>query len=539
MDSKGKRSKARLKRLNASKHIEYEPVSFSFSTDDPSSASSSIRTRSLELNDPTRFRIEGSDGELDQVFCSMGLGIDDFSIPTAAWQASKIRSSSYLTPPSRLRWLDSSKVEKEIMPSQTSNTTFQERDRITTDEVTYSVPNMLSELTWNDIAARETNGIKGDRPPALKPPPSMILPVVENVTSTWDIFKGFAPTIESDWHCSHTVSHSDDEDVQTIVERTSEKAVESAEDRDLFTTSNDDDTSSSTTEPITISPSGRIKRNIKNWQKGTCLGSGSFGTVYEGIADDGFFFAVKEVSLLNQGDQGKQSIMQLEHEIDLLSQFEHENIVQYYGTDKDSSNLYIFLEFVTRGSLANLYKTYNLQDSQVSAYTRQILCGLKYLHDRNVMHRDIKCANILVDVNGFVKLADFGLAKATRLNDVKSSKGTPFWMAPEVVQPKKQGYGLTADIWSLGCTVLEMLTRKIPYSDLEWMQAIFRIGRGELPPIPDTLSKDARKFILDCLQVNPDDRPTAAQLLEHPFVKRSLHTPAGSPANYFASRRQI
>ncbi|KAK3002536.1 hypothetical protein RJ639_020933 [Escallonia herrerae] len=186
----------------------------------------------------------------------------------------------------------------------------------------------------------------------------------------------------------------------------------------------------------------------------------------------GFFFAMKEVSLLDQGDQGRQSIYQLEQEIALLSQFEHENIVQYFGTDKDDAKLYIFLELVTKGSLLSLYRKYTLRDSQVSAYTRQILHGLKYLHDRNVafeeasiyalrynpserlslyalldlhlqaagrflmyalheLNLDIKCANILVDANGSVKLADFGLAKATKLNDVKSCKGTAFWMAPE------------------------------------------------------------------------------------------------------------
>ncbi|XP_031251072.1 mitogen-activated protein kinase kinase kinase 1-like [Pistacia vera] len=102
---------------------------------------------------------------------------------------------------------------------------------------------------------------------------------------------------------------------------------------------------------------------------------------------DGFFFAVKEVSLLDQGNQGKQSILQLQQEISLLSWFEHENIVQYFGTDKDDKMLYIFLELVTKGSLANLYQKYNLRDSQVSAYTRQILSGLKYLHEQNVVHR--------------------------------------------------------------------------------------------------------------------------------------------------------
>ncbi|KAM7478913.1 hypothetical protein LguiA_027126 [Lonicera macranthoides] len=97
-------------------------------------------------------------------------------------------------------------------------------------------------------------------------------------------------------------------------------------------------------------------------------------------------------------------------------------------------------------------------------------------------------------------------------------------MAPEVVNRKSRGYGLAADIWSLGCTVLEMLTRQVPYSHLEGMQALFRIGRGEPPPIPNSLSKDAQDFILKCLQVNPDNRPTAVELLDHPFVRRTSLT---------------
>ncbi|GAY58412.1 hypothetical protein CUMW_186820, partial [Citrus unshiu] len=247
----------------------------------------------------------------------------------------------------------------------------------------------------------------------------------------------------------------------------------------------------------------------------------NFSHAFWFVCSDGFFFAVKEVSLQDQGAQGKQSILQLEQEISLLSQFEQDNIVQYLGTDKDENRLYIFLELVTKGSLANLYQKYHLSDSQVSSYTRQILNGLAYLHERNVVHRDIKCANILVDASG----------SATTMNDLKSCKGTPFWMAPEVVNSKNDGYGLTADIWSLGCTVLEMLTRRPPYSHLEGVQALFRIGKGELPSVPSSLSRDARDFILKCLQVNPNDRPTVTELMEHPFVKRPLQTSRCGQAN--------
>ncbi|KAL2343751.1 hypothetical protein Fmac_005036 [Flemingia macrophylla] len=308
-----------------------------------------------------------------------------------------------------------------------------------------------------------------------------------------------------------------------------------------FTTSHEDDSDAGGDHPSSVSISAAaaprkldipsdcwFRQTFSSWQKGDVLGNGSFGTVYEGFTDDGFFFAVKEVSLLDEGSQGKQSIFHLQQEISLLSKFEHENIVRYYGSDKDHSKLYIFLELMSKGSLASLYQKYRLNDSQVSAYTRQIINGLKYLHDHHVVHRDIKCSNILVDVHGAVKLADFGLAKATKFNDVKSSKGSPYWMAPEVVNLKNQGYGLAADIWSLGCTVLEMLTRQPPYSDLEGMQALFQIGRGAPPPIPEYLSKDSRDFILRCLQVNPNKRPTAAQLLDHPFLRKTFLSPLSS-----------
>ncbi|KAI6690846.1 hypothetical protein NL676_027674 [Syzygium grande] len=281
---------------------------------------------------------------------------------------------------------------------------------------------------------------------------------------------------------------------------------------------NDEDSSSTPTAPTDISPSGTYRRITTNLYKGQLLGRGSFGSVYEGMTDDGSFIAIKEVSLLDQGDLGRQIVLYLEQEIALLSQFEHENIVRFFGTAKDDSNLYIFLELMTKG---------------------QILSGLKYLHDRNVVHRDIKCANILVHANGIVKLADFGLAKVTTLNDVRSCKGTAFWMAPEVVNAKDPGYGLPADIWSLGCTVLEMLTRRVPYFPLEWMQALFRIGSGEPPPVPDSLSRDARDFILQCIRVKPDDRPTAAQLLHHPFVKRPVPTLSGSASPYHHLSREL
>ncbi|XP_062016570.1 mitogen-activated protein kinase kinase kinase 1-like [Rosa rugosa] len=363
-------------------------------------------------------------------------------------------------------------------------------------------------------------GIKGVRPPGLKPPPSMVrVPLIDNGCSTWDILRDFAP--EEERESSEMVRRR----FGSFSSSSSDEEVEEVEDVDF---------SSTTTEFSSISPCGgfspdwKPKLIVTSWEKGDLLGSGSFGSVYEGISDGGCFIAVKEVSLLDQGSLGRQRVFQLEQEIALLSQFEHENIVQYYGTQKDGSKLYIFLELVTKGSLQKLYQTYHLTDSHVSVYTRQILQGLKYLHDRKVIHRDIKCANLLVHANGSVKLADFGLAKTIKMKDIKSCQGTAYWMAPEVVNRKSQGYGLPADIWSLGCTVLEMLTGMVPYSNLEWMQALWKIGKGEPPPVPDSLSRRAQDFIRLCFQRKPDNRPTAAELLKHPFVKKPDNRPTAA-----------
>ncbi|KAL1290564.1 hypothetical protein HN51_059056 [Arachis hypogaea] len=619
---KARMSKPRLERRNAAKHFDYDAGSSSSSFDDYSTSSSSgggvsvLYTRSMEFYDHKSFRIEGVEGEFDRICQSLGLsGPEDFAIPAAAWEAMKVRSSSDILPRLKLRDLDEVKESEEIgmkegqfgdssqpkapNPVSVSDQCVQEiacRSCFTLggcvggddgvevgDNCEDSVPVWASDESVKDGGDRGNynttvtadsgrssgsgsgGGIKGFRPPMLKPAPGSRVSVVDNASFTWDLLRDFAPQGEgkenfvefSDSDDDHRGLHGELENREKEEEEEEggrggdgkkeeeENALRFAEivaeltGSCSFTTSNGDDSSSTTTDPRSnnISPNGRFKRIITHWQKGDLLGRGSFGSVYEGIAGDGFFFAVKEVSLLDQGNQGKQSVYQLEQEIALLSQFQHENIVQYYGTEMDDSKLYIFLELVTKGSLASLYHRYTLRDSQVSAYTRQILHGLKYLHDRNVIHRDIKCANILVDANGSVKLADFGLAKATKLNDVKSMKGTAFWMAPEVVKGKARGYGLPADIWSLGCTVLEMLTGKIPYSHLECMQALFRIGKGEPPPVPDSLSRDANDFILQCLKVNPDDRPTATQLLTHSFVQRSLSQSSGSASPFIPRRR--
>nr|BAA09057.1 mitogen-activated protein kinase [Arabidopsis thaliana] len=566
----------RLERRDAARNINYAAASCSSSSaEDLSVSTSSLMTRSLEFPEPTSFRIGGGVGEMDRIYRSLGVsGPDDLAISFDAWEACKKRSSSDVV--NRFKSFDLDKVRDQdlseegpsgvVVGSDSMNHKVQGQDlseagpsggivtelseignlitpvdRLVADGVvenrrvmerTPTIVKSKGYLVPNNVVAVGVGvggGIKGLRPPVLKPPPAMKRPPIDHRGSSWDFLTHFAPSETVKRPSSSSSSSEDGCDEEEGKEEEAEaeemgarfiQLGDTADETCSFTT-NEGDSSSTVSNTSPIYPDGGAI--ITSWQKGQLLGRGSFGSVYEGISGDGDFFAVKEVSLLDQGSQAQECIQQLEGEIKLLSQLQHQNIVRYRGTAKDGSNLYIFLELVTQGSLLKLYQRYQLRDSVVSLYTRQILDGLKYLHDKGFIHRDIKCANILVDANGAVKLADFGLAKVSKFNDIKSCKGTPFWMAPEVINRKdSDGYGSPADIWSLGCTVLEMCTGQIPYSDLEPVQALFRIGRGTLPEVPDTLSLDARLFILKCLKVNPEERPTAAELLNHPFVRRPL-----------------
>uniref|UniRef100_A0A0R0IF89 mitogen-activated protein kinase kinase kinase n=1 Tax=Glycine max TaxID=3847 RepID=A0A0R0IF89_SOYBN len=255
------------------------------------------------------------------------------------------------------------------------------------------------------------------------------------------------------------------------------------------------------------------------WKKGQLLGRGTFGHVYLGFNREcGEMCAMKEVTLFSDDAKSRESAQQLGQEIAMLSQLRHPNIVQYYGSETVDDRLYVYLEYVSGGSIYKLVKEYGqLGEIAIRNYTRQILLGLAYLHTKNTVHRDIKGANILVDPSGRIKLADFGMAKHISGSSCPFSfKGSPYWMAPEVIK-NSNGCNLAVDIWSLGCTVLEMATTKPPWSQYEG------IGNSkELPTIPDHLSEDGKDFVRLCLQRNPLNRPSAAQLLDHPFVKNAM-----------------
>ncbi|KAK7397208.1 hypothetical protein VNO78_18375 [Psophocarpus tetragonolobus] len=264
------------------------------------------------------------------------------------------------------------------------------------------------------------------------------------------------------------------------------------------------------------------------WRKGELIGCGAFGQVYVGMnLDSGELLAVKQVLIAASSaskEKAQAHIKELEEEVKLLKDLSHPNIVRYLGTVREEDTLNILLEFVPGGSISSLLGKFGaFPEAVIRTYTKQLLLGLEYLHKNGIMHRDIKGANILVDNKGCIKLADFGASKQVvelaTISGAKSMKGTPYWMAPEVIL--QTGHSFSADIWSVGCTVIEMATGKPPWSQQyqQEVAALFHIGTTKShPPIPDHLSVAAKDFLLKCLQKEPVLRSSASELLQHPFV---------------------
>ncbi|KAI3812344.1 hypothetical protein L1987_17051 [Smallanthus sonchifolius] len=270
------------------------------------------------------------------------------------------------------------------------------------------------------------------------------------------------------------------------------------------------------------------------------IGKGAYGRVYKGLdLENGDFVAIKQVSLENIAQEDLNIIMQ---EIDLLKNLNHKNIVKYLGSLKTKTHLHIILEYVENGSLANIIKPNKFgpfPESLVAVYIAQVLEGLVYLHEQGVIHRDIKGANILTTKEGLVKLADFGVATKLTEADVNTHSvvGTPYWMAPEVIE--MSGVCAASDIWSVGCTVIELLTCVPPYYDLQPMPALFRIVQDENPPIPDSLSPGLTDFLRQCFKKDARLRPDAKTLLSHPWIQNSRRVVLQSSLRHSGTLRNI
>uniref|UniRef100_A0A8C5H1H9 non-specific serine/threonine protein kinase n=1 Tax=Gouania willdenowi TaxID=441366 RepID=A0A8C5H1H9_GOUWI len=254
------------------------------------------------------------------------------------------------------------------------------------------------------------------------------------------------------------------------------------------------------------------------------LGDGAFGKVYKAKnKETGALAAAKVIETKSEEELEDYMV-----EIDILAKCDHRYIVKLLDAFYHDNKLWIMIEFCPGGAVdaTMLELDRGLTESQIKVVCRQMLEALGYLHKMKIIHRDLKAGNILLMQDGDIKLADFGVsAKNTKtLQRRDSFIGTPYWMAPEVVMcetMKDAPYDYKADIWSLGITLIELAQIEPPHHELNPMRVLLKIAKSDPPTLeqPHKWSQEFKDFLKKALDKNPESRPTASQLMEHPFVR--------------------
>lgn len=265
------------------------------------------------------------------------------------------------------------------------------------------------------------------------------------------------------------------------------------------------------------------KENPKDIYKlGKKLGQGASGTVYEAVDQrTGMMVAVKQICM---EDQERKDLIATE--VGIMSETNQDNVVHYYDSFIVDDSLWVVMELMKGGSLTDIIEDNEFSEGQIAAIAKETLLALAYLHEKALIHRDIKSDNLLIDTNGHVKLTDFGFSAKLNSSDGKRATmvGTPYWMAPEVI--KREKYTNAIDIWSLGIMVIEMIEGEPPYLDEEPLKALFMIASNGTPELsnPDQCSVQLKHFLSSCLELDPNERGTAKKLLEHSFLKKAAST---------------
>ncbi|CAK6446337.1 unnamed protein product [Pipistrellus nathusii] len=253
------------------------------------------------------------------------------------------------------------------------------------------------------------------------------------------------------------------------------------------------------------------------------LGDGAFGKVYKAKNKETGALAAAKVIETKSEEELEDYIV----EIEILATCDHPYIVKLLGAYYYDGMLWIMIEFCPGGAVDAIMLELDrgLTEPQIQVVCRQMLEALRFLHGKKIIHRDLKAGNVLMTLEGDIRLADFGVSAKNlkTLQKRDSFIGTPYWMAPEVVMcetMKDTPYDYKADIWSLGITLIEMAQIEPPHHELNPMRVLLKIAKSDPPTLltPSKWSAEFRDFLKTALDKNPETRPSAAQLLEHPFV---------------------